>query len=178
MREFIKIIESTDKGVLKLGSKMTTVDLNSDGPKTSIIKLGSNPAKERAMAALNEFDDLTYTHPFLRGVRVTSNATVDVRYFDGAIHLSDISAIDLKQGGATEALKLLCDLADKYDVKITLTAKAYSEREGTMTTPQLKKWYEKFGFVIHTYEFSDGDESYGGDDEEGYSMIRYPKSAD
>ena len=49
MRNFIQLIETS----LKLGSKMTTVDLDkNEVVQPDVIKLGSNPAKAKCMAAL------------------------------------------------------------------------------------------------------------------------------
>lgn len=161
MRQFIRLIEAMENGVLKLGSKMTTVDLN----EPQVVKLGSNPAKEKCLAALEEWNELTHEHPLSRSARLTDSASVEVSYFDGALHLSDVMALGApRQGGGTRAIKLLCDLADKHGVKITLTAKAYTENH--MSTAQLKDWYERFGFHEEEDSF--------GDDYDGYDMVRYP----
>lgn len=159
----MQLIEST----LKLGSKMTTVDLDkNEVVEPPVIMLGSNPAKAKCMAALDEWHEITHEHPLNRSARLTDNAAVEVSYFDGALHLSDVAAIGVpRSGGGTQALQMLCDLADKHGVKITLTAKAYTENH--MSTRQLKKWYERFGF--HEDEDSFGDEY------DGYDMLRYPR---
>lgn len=165
MRNFIQLIEAS----LKLGSNMTTVDLEKNevvNPQPGVIKLGSNPAKDKCMAALEEWNEITHEHPMARGARLTDAASVELSYFDGALHLSDVMAIGApRQGGGTRAVQMICDLADKHGVKVTLTAKAYTDER--MSTGQLKQWYERFGF----HEEDDG----WGDDSEGYDMVRYPK---
>lgn len=146
MRDFIKLVEG----------------IHDDG----VIRIGSNPAKEKVMAAIEEWNSLTHEHPLNRSARLTDGASVEVSYFDGALHLSDVMAIGVpRKGGGTQAVKLLCDLADKHGVKITLTAKAYTD--GHMSTDQLKSWYERFGFQEEEDSF--------GDEEEGYDMVRYPR---
>lgn len=140
MREFINLIESY------------------------VIKLGSNPAKEKLQAFMAEYEENTGEHPLDRGARLLSNASIEVSSFDGMIHISDVRALTPQQGGGTEAMNFLCDLADKHGVKMHLTAKAYSE--GRMSTAQLKDWYERF-------DFHEDEDSFG-DDHEGWDMIRYP----
>ena len=100
---------------------------------------------------------------------------IDAKYFDGALHISDVMAIEGRQGGGTEAMNLLCQLADKHNVKITLTAKAYTNDPAHMSTPQLKKWYERFGFQVEEDFWEDGEPMYRGDDGDGWDMVRYPK---
>lgn len=162
MRKFIQLIEAS----LKLGSKMTTVDIDkNEVVQPDVIKLGSNPAKAKCMAALEEWEQMTHEHPMSRNARLTDAASVELSCFDGALHLSDVMAIGApRTGGGTHALQMICDLADKHGVKVTLTAKAYTDER--MSTGQLKRWYERFGF----HEEDDGY----GDDYEGYDMIRYP----
>lgn len=162
MRNFIQLIEA-----LKLGSNMTTVDLDKNEvvQPQGVIKIGSNPAKAKCMAALEEWDQMTHEHPMSRGYRLTDAAAVDMSCFDGSLHISDVMAIGApRTGGGTRAIQMVCDLADKHGVKVTLTAKAYTDER--MSTRQLKRWYERFGF----HEEEDGY----GDDREGYDMIRYP----
>lgn len=129
-----------------------------------VIKLGSNPAKEKLQAFMADYEENTGEHPLDRGARLLSNASIEVSAFDGMIHISDVRALQPRQGGGTEAMTFLCRLADKHDVKMHLTAKAY--QDDRMSTAQLKSWYERFGF----HE----DEDSFGDDEEGWDMIRYP----
>lgn len=131
-----------------------------------VIKLGSNPAKARLDAFMTELHELTGEHVFDARARVLDNASIEVSSFDGSIHISDVRAIEPRQGGGTAAMKFLCGLADKHDVKMTLTAKSYSE--GRMSTQQLKDWYETFGFTE--------DDDTMGDEFEGYDMIRYPNT--
>lgn len=156
MRQFIN-------EVLKLGSNMT--NKNEVEQKPMVIKLGSNPAKEQCLAALEEWEEMTHPHPLDRNSRLTDAASIDVSYFDGALHLGHVAALGApRQGGGGRAVKMLCDLADKHNVKITLTAKSTSDER--MNTAQLRSWYGRFGF-------HDEEDSFG-DDHDGWDMIRFP----
>lgn len=116
MRNFIQLIEA-----LKLGSNMTTVDIDKNevvNPEPEIIQLGTNPAKAKCMAALEEWNEITHEHPMSRGYRLTDAAAVDMSCFDGSLHISDVMAIGApRTGGGTRAIQMVCDLADKHGVK-------------------------------------------------------------
>lgn len=130
----------------------------------ALIKIGSNPAKAKVEAYLDELHSTTADHPMNPRLRLLSNAAVEVSSFDGMVHISDILALDPGKGGGKEALQFLCKLADKHGVKIHLTAKAYLDDR--LSTAELKTWYERYGFTEEEDSF--------GDDHEGYDMIRYP----
>jgi hypothetical protein len=161
MRSFLDSIKITEES-LKLGSAMRTVPIDGTTP---VIKLGSNPAKAKLDAFMNDYHDATQDNPMDRRARLTTNASVEVSSFDNAIHISDVRALTPRQGGGKEAMMMLCRLADLHGVKMTLTAKTYGDY-GRMTTEQLKSWYEDFGFA-------EDEDSFGSEDE-GYDMIRYP----
>lgn len=134
------------------------------GVNENVIKLGSksSPGLQAFMA---DYEENTSEHPINHRARLVQGAAMEVRPFDGMIHISDI--MSLKQGGGREALELLCNLADKHGVKMGLTAKSYQSQRPGLDTNQLKAWYERHGFVE--------DEDTFGDDEQGYDMIRWPQ---
>jgi hypothetical protein len=111
---------------------------------------------------MREYWNETFPHPFERGSRLLSNATMRVRPFDGKILISDIMSVEPGKGGGREALKFLCDLADKHGVTLMLTAKEYGTRN-TLTTTKLRDWYSRYGFVTKR-----GNRDYG------YDMVRTP----
>lgn len=135
------------------------------GVNENVIKLGSksSPGLQAFMA---DYVENTSEHPINHRARLLNNAAMEVSAFDGMIHISDILA--LQPGGGRAALELLCNLADKHGVKMSLTAKSYDTQRATLDTSQLKAWYERHGFVE--------DEDTFGDDDEGYDMIRWPQA--
>lgn len=117
---------------------------------------------------LDQVWDATYPHPFMRGQRIYGGAVIEVnKNIDNrtsGIHISDILAIEPRQGHGATALKALCDLADELGVTLDLTAKAYMtgpEAKTRMSTKQLVDWYSKFGFVKKR-----------GNAQDGYDMVR------
>lgn len=70
-----------------------------------------------------------------------------------------------ERGGGSKALNYVKSLANKHNVAITGTAKAYSDRPNHIrTTAGLKKWYQGHGFNIGR-----------GSKEDGYSIRYNPK---
>jgi hypothetical protein len=131
-----------------------------------VIKLGSNPYKARCKAFMADYIAATEDHPFDRSARYLPDAaSIIADEFDSMIHISDIRSLIPGTGGGSKALAFLCQLADKHQVKLSLTAKAYGDDE-RLSTPQLHAWYARYGFA--------DDEDTFGNDEEGYDMIRYP----
>jgi len=43
-------------------------------------------------------------------------------------------------------MKMLTALADKHQVKMSLSAKAFGDLDDRLTTSQLKSWYGRLGF--------------------------------
>lgn len=114
---------------------------------------------------LQSVDDATVSHPLdnrarLHGmVSLTLYPSINDR--DNRVRISDIQSLEPRTGHATDTMNELCGEADNLGVDLELTAKAYGS--GKMTTAQLVKWYEKFGFKV--------DGRYGSD-AEGFDMIR------
>lgn len=138
-----------------------------DGPK--IIKLGDTSAsKAKLDAFMREYENETTDHPFDHTMRLWDQTVgLELSTFNRAIHISSIISFDKKNAGqASKALKWLCDLADKHQVKMELIAepiKNAGSRDGvSLSKSQLKSWYERYGFK------SESGEDY--DDE----MIRFP----
>lgn len=71
---------------------------------------------------------------------------MQIRVFDGAIHISSILSSESNKGMGGFVMKILCNLADKHGVKMTLAPQRFGTRKGDMSTPMLKKWYTKLGF--------------------------------
>lgn len=143
----------------------------SDGLNESVvIQLGSNKPNPRVQLAYDEFVENSEENPFNPRVRIFQNSKIELKAYKNCLHLSDIQAMFPRKGGGTAAMKYLCDLADKYHVKIELLAKSYTDDH--MSTRQLKSWYERFGFEEDNNH--DPDEYYGNDDD-GWDMVRHPK---
>ncbi len=114
---------------------------------------------------LAEFESKTWENPLNEQERgfgfkdkgVTGYVMVHLYKFDGSVHLSSISSTNRKLGFASEAMKRLCAMADKYGVTMTLMAKPFGTGKDTLKVTALRSWYRKFGFV-------------GGED-----MVREPK---
>lgn len=121
-------------------------------------------SEDKLTAFMQELWNSTWPHPFMRGERLTSNAWMSVRPWNGMILLKTIMSIEPGQGGASEGLKLICDLADEHKVKVTLTAKKYGTRDPSLTTEQLRDWYKRYGFVVER-----------GNKRDGYDMVREPR---
>jgi hypothetical protein len=114
---------------------------------------------------LDELHKTTQPHPFNRSEVLYGSIGLDVSKFGGQIHLGDIVNYgDKGAGHGTNALRMLINMADKYKVSISGTAKAYSNVDGHIQdTNQLAKWYEKHGFLIT-----------GGYEEDGFDIVYHP----
>lgn len=115
------------------------------------IKLGgmTPSADSPAQKFLDELDSITQESPFNHRQRILGSAKVEVRGLGNTtVRLSDIQGSG--SGSGTQALRVLCDLADKYDVTIKLTADGYADT----STDVLVAWYKKHGF--HEMDEVDG----------------------
>lgn len=112
---------------------------------------------------MDEFNRMTSPNRMGRG-RLYDGVSIQLEPFSGKIHLSDIVALDAKsEGKGTKALQMLTDLADKHNVQITGTAKAYSkDPEHITSSERLKSWYSKHGFTVT------------GNEEDGFQMTYKP----
>ncbi len=94
----------------------------------------------------------------------------DVDSEDGlTIDISKLEAHTKGKGYGTLALKLLCELSDRYSVTLSLTAQAKDDKR--CSTIRLLHWYKRNGFEL----FSDNDRNYDDDYRYcGYYMVRQP----
>lgn len=148
------------------------MDASLNESENRVIKLGGGRNDGPARSALNDIMDQTEANMFSNGRIFGHHCVLEVSVFDGALHLSDIRAISPRSGGGTAGMNMVCAIADKHSVKITLNAQAYLDGEGgTMKNIQLINWYKRFGFDI------DVDWEIESDDDliDGIEMIRYPK---
>lgn len=138
-----------------------------------LIKLIENAADVAtpAEAFIQDFWDNSHANWMNDRQRIVGGAGVmisrSVQDRANNVHISDIVSGETGKGYASEALKLLCALADKHGVTLDLTAKAYltgQQAKGRLTTKQLVDWYGRYGFV---------KTGRGGDDG-GFDMIRKP----
>lgn len=119
---------------------------------------------------LHRFYQLSDPHPFNHRARLVGGAVLElspsVDDRNAGIHISDIMTVQGGKGHGNRAMANICELADATGVTLDLTAKAYltgDQAKGKMTTKQLVKWYNKFGFYY-----------VGGDPHDGVDMKRNP----
>jgi len=132
------------------------------------IKLGkpSNNTKQ----FLDDYYNQTQENPLNTKSRIYNNTKIEIYPIKNTIHISDLQSITPNSGAGTKTLNFLKSLADKYNIKLTLTAKSYTN---TITTKQLINWYQKNKFIIDD-EFVTDDEDLDYIDEA--DMIYYPHS--
>lgn len=135
--------------------------------KEIAIRLGAktNPS---LTAFMEDFVSSTQAHPAYSTGRIYKGVAIDLSIFNLRIHIGDIQNPNPKNGAGTVAMKFLCDLADKHQVRMDLTAEAYLGDGGdTLSTKGLVGWYKKFGFHIDPTKEATSDD--------GVFMIRDPK---
>ncbi len=67
---------------------------------------------------------------------------------DHIVVLQSIASADPQSGSGSNALAILCKVADRYKVIIDLDAGPYSTRHTEpITREKLMNWYSRFGFV-------------------------------
>ena len=115
--------------------------------------------KERCKLLLQEYESLTYENPLgLRNDRVWIKnepdglqclVTTDLHYFDDAINFGSIRVSPSERcsgkGYASEVMKIIINLADKYQVPITLEPKPFGAKQ--MDVKDLQSWYRRVGFA-------------------------------
>jgi hypothetical protein len=137
----------------------------------TVIKLRgfgtSGPPSGQVDKFMSDLHATTKENPFNSRVRVfNGNVGVHVSPMRNSVHIHDISSYEPKSGAGTEALQHLTSLADKHDVRLVGTAKAYTSEGGRIgTSKRLKKWYTKHGFTADH-----------GDEDDGYDIRYQPKS--
>jgi hypothetical protein len=98
-------------------------------------------------AAIDEIHSLGVLHPLMRGSYMIGNVVIDISCFDGHLCLNDILTTERARGKgeASIVLRKICDIADKHNVYMSTTPKAFGQNKG-LTTHQLRDWYLRFGF--------------------------------
>lgn len=119
------------------------------------------PWKTKIFRFESEFKEHTKRPPVRRNGRLFADAVLlnirKVNSIEVRLLMIETLPEHMNQGKASEALSWLCEMADAYQLQISLCpVPQYSD---TLTLMQLTAWYQKYGFVRLGY-----------DDE----MIRYP----
>lgn len=97
-------------------------------------------------SAIKDIRKLGVINPFLSSeVIINDNVKLEVSKFDGALWISSISTIDRGKGDASKVLKMICDIADKYNVVIRMKPEPYGTKKG-LNKGQLVSWYKRHGF--------------------------------
>ena len=98
-------------------------------------------------AAIEEIHNLGVLHPLMRNTYMVGNVLIDNSCFDGHLCLNDILTTEKARGKgeASMVLRKICEIADKHNVYMSTTPKAFGQNKG-LTTHQLRDWYLRFGF--------------------------------
>jgi GNAT superfamily N-acetyltransferase len=126
----------------------------------------------RVDAFIDEYENETWPNPLNPRERVHGGgnafAVIELskdRFAQDSIHVSAIRSAEVGKGYGREALKFLCDLADKHGVALTGIAKAFGSVG--LDTKDLLAWYRRYGFKPVA----------GGSAKSGYTIKRPPKTA-
>lgn len=117
----------------------------------------------------NEVLSETYANPFAEFELVWENKAAFELHFERTyVQLSGIRTLERGKGHGSEAMRWICNLADKYGVTMKLWiqpfgAKPKKGEPKKLNMPQLKEWYKRFGFQ------KTGKNEYS-------EYIRYPKN--
>jgi len=106
---------------------------------------------ENGMSVKSFMDDYfgsTDTNPFAHTEQIwDGRVAFDCRPMNGSIRFSLRSLVRGK-GHGTEGLLWLCGLADKHKVMLTGNVVPYGTMKPRLDKLQLKKWYERHGFLV------------------------------
>ena len=120
---------------------------------SAVAELEGADAKKQALSAyIDDFLEATQPHPFDRSSIYKGHTVVELRPFDGRIHLSWIQTLKPKSGAATETMKFLTELADKHGVAMSLSAVPKGKGETKIPKAKLVAFYKRFGFTGHPDE--------------------------
>lgn len=131
------------------------------GPRQRpVLRTGDNakPEPSNIREFMAEFRKISYENPINprerligRGQTDRDWALLDITPWmaNETVHLSSIQSLDQgkRTGAGSYALKRITDLADKHGVTISLHADKFGNVPGSPSTTQLRKWYERNGFV-------------------------------
>jgi hypothetical protein len=117
---------------------------------TELIKLrGLNSKTKKIEQFLQDYYANTEDHPFNSKVRIYKGAMLEISPWGNEIHIGDITSTAPRSGAGTAGIKFLTSLADKHNVKLDLTAKAYSNDSKRIgNTEKLARWYQRLGFKV------------------------------
>lgn len=71
-----------------------------------------------------------------------------VRWDDGRSTLAGLQADERNKGHASGLMEELIKVFDEEQLTVLLDAKPFGRRKDGLTTQQLAKFYEKYGFVV------------------------------
>lgn len=120
---------------------------------SAVAELEGADAKKQALSDyIDDFLEATQPHPFDRSSIYKGHTIVELRPFDGRIHLSWIQTLKPKSGAATETMKFLTEIADKHGVAMSLSAVPKGKGETKIPKAKLVAFYKRFGFTGHPDE--------------------------
>lgn len=118
---------------------MTTIVLTQKGGD-------AGAEKGAAHRFMEEWYEMTTGNPIGNGRIFCHESLIHVYPVSTAIYVSEIrTLLDLQKGAGHRALAMLCGLADLHSVDLTLVPKRVGKRG--LTTPELRRWYKRHGFV-------------------------------
>jgi GNAT superfamily N-acetyltransferase len=103
----------------------------------------------RTTTFLSEFDAATKQHRNVRGRLFSSTVRIEVTRVNSQEYRLCWMYVQPKQRGkgyARQAMQWLCELADGYNIRLSLHPLGHPDDEA-MNTHQLTAWYQKFGFI-------------------------------
>ncbi len=122
--------------------------MNSKNKKSFVLIREYTPSNPSDIdKAIKEIEKLGIRNPIDPNKIVIDNTVViEVQNFDERLMLSSILSIDKNKGNASNVMKKITDIADKYHVTIALTPEPFGRDANKLTKSQLIKFYKKFGF--------------------------------
>ena len=81
---------------------------------------------------------------------------IEISNWDKRLWISTIQSLEKGQGHATKVMKMMCKIADKYNVTMALDPSPFGKDPNRMNSAQLVQFYKKFGF-----EFAKGEDDFG-----------------
>lgn len=118
-------------------------------PRTAQVTLGTEENTQALKSYMSDFLEATQPHPFDRSSIYNGHTVVELRPFEGKIHLSWIQTLKPKSGAATETMKFLTGLADRHGVAMSLSAVPKGRGETKIPKAKLVEFYKRFGFTGH-----------------------------
>jgi len=91
-----------------------------------------------------------------RETLINDNVIIEVSNWDKRLWINTLQSLEKGKGHATEVMKMLCKIADKYNVTMALDPLPYSKDPNRLNQQQLVQFYKKFGF-----SFEEGEDDFG-----------------